>query len=288
MGDVNEDNASHEELAYDPFNSRNTRKSTYLSDDEEEDEELKQIQFDYERTVSQPVAALQRHPLYRHKRVRRGSVRADHGNKRRNKKKYSDKWGECGDNLLIAPEIHSASNKITNIGKMRNHNHCYKGSGFAEKVILSGTGIHFWKLRIFCNNIDQGPFNTFAIGFISSLYCSNRRNSRFLTHEKSMGIYCDKQIWCSGKKMSNNNGILMQNKDIINIALDLHSKCVYIQRCKYNKNKNDYTVYPNKSIKILFDINGNKYGYRLACYLRQKGQSITILEHSNKPFPEWC
>ena len=242
-------------------------------------------------------------PLRPHHRYQHGHIQNEHHNHhlprptrfaaslslpeiRRNKSDMDlcvgDEWIECGDNLRIAPEIHSGSNKITNIAKIKNQNNYYRGSGFASNVVYKRT--HYWKLRVNSSQVQD-----FAIGFIADGHGRNKRNSSFLAHRKSVGIYSNKNVWSDNKKLRNSKGIEMRNRDIINIALDMDHGYVYVQRCKYDINKQEYDVNEMKKlsgIKIKSDDLHN--GYRLACYLKQKGQSLTIVEYSdNRSFPEW-
>eukprot|EP01084_Bolivina_argentea_P134802 237661_1 len=229
-----------------------------------------------------------------------------------------DEWEECGDNLQILRETYSGHSKIVNIGKIRNHSGGIKrGSGYGSCVV--NEGVHYWKLKILYKNEHNDPYNiTFAVGFVPKKYGFSKRNHWFLSHDKSFGLYSDGQIMCSSRKKSN-HGITMQNKDIINICLDFNRTCLFVQRCEFIKshkrtrrlssssipNKRhrpnssnlppqspvsgmDYKVHSVKKIPLeRFGVRSLSDGYRLACYLREKGQSITILDYATNPFEEW-
>eukprot|EP00485_Elphidium_margaritaceum_P011715 CAMPEP_0202691150 /NCGR_PEP_ID=MMETSP1385-20130828/5942_1 /ASSEMBLY_ACC=CAM_ASM_000861 /TAXON_ID=933848 /ORGANISM="Elphidium margaritaceum" /LENGTH=771 /DNA_ID=CAMNT_0049346509 /DNA_START=54 /DNA_END=2369 /DNA_ORIENTATION=+ len=212
-----------------------------------------------------------------------------HQQQQQQQQRSSDGWSECGANLVI--ERCKISSRLS-MTASSPHQAC----GYARHVVRYGRR-HFWRLKIRQSlGTSRRPL---VIGFVSAKYQPNANASEESKSEtwyeqravRSVAITADSQVWCNGKKLTQQPPLpRLNHRDIINICLSLQDSNVYIQHCKYDARKYEYDVgcairlqIPSGEIR-----DRGKYGYRLACFLGAKGQSVDIDKYAfNQPFPEW-
>lgn len=162
-----------------------------------------------------------------------------------------------------------------------------RGSGFAARTV--SRGVHFWKIQVFCGDVKGGlredGASGFAVGFVADgvdIESANQRIASFV------GISGDQRVWSDGQRVSGSRGVVMRNRDILNLCLDLERGQVLVQRIEYRRTAEyEHTVHGVQRLAIERAAIDREGCYKLGCYLKRRGQGIDILEYGTLPFDEW-